>query len=370
MHCFLVTGGAGFIGSHFVQQCLRESSLEIVNLDRFTYAADPRTIDEINAGDVHGNRHHFVHGDISDRGLVAQCLGRHRPDRIIHFAAETHVDRSIDGPSAFVQSNIVGTTTLLETTLQYWKTLDAAAQQNFRWIQISTDEVFGDAWADDPAGQTNTKPEGGTRRFHEGSPYAPSSPYAASKAAADHWVTSHSRTFGLPTTIIHGSNNFGPRQYPEKLIPLMIRRAISEQSLPIYGDGSQQRDWIAVQDFADAIWKICNATDPGPRYCVGTGTVQANRDVVTHLCDLLDEIQPRNGGSYRDQITFVRDRPGHDRRYCVDASRVRDEFSWRPTRTFETQLRETVAWYLSHRDWHAADHGRHDTRIQDTSDAT
>jgi len=331
----LVTGGAGFIGSNFVLDWLAEHDEPIVNLDALTYAGNLRNLDSL-AGDP---RHQFVRGDIGDSRLVAGLLARHPIRAVVHFAAESHVDRSIHGPEAFIQTNIVGTFRLLEATRAHWAALDAGGREAFRFVQVSTDEVYG-SLAPDAAAFTET---------HR---YEPNSPYSASKAAADHLVRSYHHTYGLPVLTTNCSNNYGPFHFPEKLIPLCILNALSGRQLPIYGDGRQVRDWLYVKDHCTAIRRVLAAGRPGETYNIGGWNEQANLDVVRTLCGILDEERPRaDGHSYSEQIEFVKDRPGHDRRYAIDARKLERELGWRPAETFATGIRKTVRWYLDHQAW-------------------
>lgn len=331
----LVTGGAGFIGSNFVLDWLAGGGEPIVNLDKLTYAGNLRNLASLD-GDP---RHIFVRGDIDDQHLVESLLAQHRIRAIVHFAAESHVDRSIHGPADFFDTNIVGTFRLLEAARAHWSTLSAADRDGFRFLHVSTDEVFGTLAADDPP-------------FSETNQYQPNSPYAASKAASDHLVRGHNHTFGLPVLTTNCSNNYGPWQFPEKLIPLVIANALAGKPLPIYGDGRQVRDWLYVGDHCAAIRRVLEAGRIGEVYCIGGSSEKANIDVVTTLCEILDQARPRaDGASYREQITFVKDRPGHDRRYAIDAGKIRTELGWRPAETFVSGLERTVRWYLDHQDW-------------------
>lgn len=331
----LVTGGAGFIGSNFVIDWLAATDEPVVNLDKLTYAGNLRNLDSL-AGDP---RHQFVRGDIADTGLLDGLLATHPIRGIVHFAAESHVDRSIHGPAEFVQTNILGTFRLLESARAHWSALDAGQREDFRFVQVSTDEVYGSLPPEAPA-------------FTERHRYEPSSPYSASKAAADHLVRSYHHTYGLPVLTTNCSNNYGPFHFPEKLIPLCILNALSGRPLPIYGDGRQVRDWLYVKDHCSAIRRVLEAGRPGETYNIGGWNEQANIDVVRMLCGILDEEQPRpDGERYADQIEFVRDRPGHDRRYAIDARKLERELGWRPAETFATGIRKTVRWYLDHQDW-------------------
>jgi dTDP-glucose 4,6-dehydratase len=331
----LVTGGAGFIGANFVLDWLARGDEKVVNLDRLTYAGNLRNLDSL-AGDP---RHHFVHGDIGDSALVARLLAEHRPRAVLNFAAESHVDRSIDGPAAFIQTNVVGTFSLLEAVLAYFLTLEGEARAAFRFLQVSTDEVYG------------SLPEGAPG-FSETHAFAPNSPYSASKAASDHLVRAWHHTYGLPVLTTNCSNNHGPYQFPEKLVPLTIRNALAGAALPVYGDGLQVRDWLYVLDHCSAIRRVLEAGQPGETYNVGGGNEKANIDVVHTLCALLDELRPRaDGRSYAAQVRFVADRPGHDRRYAVDARKIERELGWRARTSFEAGIRTTVAWYLANQAW-------------------
>lgn len=331
----LVTGGAGFIGSNFILNWLARSDEPVINLDALTYAGNPDNLASLRDDP----RYRFVLGDIRDKALVSQLLGHYRPLKIVHFAAESHVDRSIDGPSLFFETNVLGTVNLLSCAQQYVETtLSEKEKGAFRFLHVSTDEVYGSLGADEPA-------------FTEDSPVRPNSPYSASKAASDHAVRSWCQTFGLPVLTTHCSNNYGPFQFPEKLIPLMISRALARQPLPVYGDGLNIRDWLYVDDHCDALRLILDKGTPGETYNVGGNNEQDNLSIVRTLCEILDEWLPHPNGSYAQLITFVKDRPGHDRRYAVDASKIRRELGWRPQKNWETGLRETVRWYLTHPDW-------------------
>ena len=331
----LVTGGAGFIGSNFVLDWLAASDEPVVNLDKLTYAGNLANLASL-AGDP---RHTFVRGDISDRALVERLLAEHGIRAIVHFAAESHVDRSIHGPEDFVATNVVGTFRLLEAARAHWTSLPAADRTAFRFLHVSTDEVYGTLAPDDPP-------------FSETTQYRPNSPYAATKAASDHLARGHHHTFGLPVVTTNCSNNYGPWQFPEKLIPLCIHRAVAGEPLPIYGDGRQVRDWLYVGDHCTAIRRVLEAGRPGEVYNIGGSSELANIDVVTALCRILDEEHPRaDGQPYATQITFVTDRPGHDRRYAIDHAKITAELGWRPSESFETGLRKTVRWYLDHAAW-------------------
>jgi dTDP-glucose 4,6-dehydratase len=330
----LVTGGAGFIGSNFVLDWLAQSNEPVVNLDALTYAGNRENLASL-AGDA---RHTFVHGDITDRALVDRLMAEHRPRAIVHFAAESHVDRSIHGPGAFIQTNIQGTFTLLEAARTHWQALAGEAKAAFRFLHVSTDEVYGSLAPDAPA-------------FTETHPFEPNSPYSASKAASDHLVRAWHHTYGLPVLTTNCSNNYGPYHFPEKLIPLMIVNALAGKPLPVYGDGQQIRDWLYVKDHCAAIRRVLEAGRLGETYNVGGWNEKANIDIVKTVCALLDEMQPSAEGPYARLITYVKDRPGHDRRYAIDARKLERELGWKPAETFETGIRKTVRWYLDHPDW-------------------
>ena len=331
----LVTGGAGFIGSNFVLEWLAHSDETIINLDKLTYAGNLQNLSSLEGDD----RHIFARGDIGDQNLVKDLLEKHQPRAIINFAAESHVDRSILGPDEFVQTNIVGTFRLLETVRSYWGNLTGEAKEDFRFLHVSTDEVYG----------TLTETEPG---FTENHPYQPNSPYSASKAASDHLVRSYFHTYGLPVLTTNCSNNYGPYHFPEKLIPLIIHNALAGKQLPIYGDGQQVRDWLYVTDHCSAIRTVLSKGEPGETYNVGGWNEKPNLEVVQTLCSILDELQPSESGKpYSDQITYVKDRPGHDRRYAIDARKLQRELGWTPGETFETGIRKTVEWYLNNQDW-------------------
>jgi len=335
MQNVLITGGAGFIGSNFVHYLLAaEPDTRIVNLDALTYAGSLK-----NLGDIPENeRHIFVRGDICDGELVEGLLYAHQIDTIVHFAAESHVDRSIVAPERFIQTNIVGTFNLLEQARRFWLGEKASLKESARFHHVSTDEVYGSLGADDPA-------------FSETTPYAPSSPYAASKAASDHLARSYRHTYGLPVTISNCSNNYGPRQFPEKLIPLIILNALAGKPLPVYGDGRQIRDWLFVTDHCEALQKIVRSGRPGETYNIGGGNQPTNLSLVESICDLLDELRPP--GPHRELITFVADRPGHDRRYAMESAKIERELDWKPGHTLARGLRETVEWYLANGEWAA-----------------
>lgn len=331
----LVTGGAGFIGSNFVLTWLQATGSSVVNLDLLTYAGNPTNLDSVSQDP----RYLFVQGDICDPALIASLFETHRPRAVVHFAAESHVDRSIASPEAFIRTNVQGTFALLEQARKYWSALDGGARSAFRFLHVSTDEVYGTLSEDDPA-------------FCETTPYAPNSPYAASKAASDHLVRAYHHTFGLPTLTTNCSNNYGPFQFPEKLIPLMILNALEGKPLPVYGDGQNVRDWLFVEDHCAAIRTVLNRGRVGETYNIGGNSERANLDVVTTICDLVDEMRPDPGAeSRRRLITFVQDRPGHDRRYAIDATKLLRELNWKPAEQFETGLRKTVRWYLDNVAW-------------------
>lgn len=331
----LVTGGAGFIGSNFILALMQSTPASVVNLDILSYAGNPANLASL-CGDA---RYSFMHGDICDKELVALLLEKHRPRAIVHFAAESHVDRSIASPEAFIRTNVQGTFTLLEQAKKYWAGLDDRSRTEFRFLHVSTDEVYGSLGVSDPA-------------FSETTPYAPNSPYAASKASSDHLVRSYYHTFGLPTLTTNCSNNYGPYQFPEKLIPLMILNAVEGKPLPVYGDGKNVRDWLFVEDHCSAIRTVLEHGRVGETYNIGGNNECANIDVVTTICDLVDELRPDAGaGPRRRLITYVEDRPGHDRRYAIDTAKITRELGWRPEEKFESGLRKTVAWYLNHADW-------------------
>ena len=332
----LVTGGAGFIGGNFVLEWLKLPSNEgVINLDKLTYAGNLATLESLK-GDP---RHVFVHGDIGNKELVSKLLKEHQPRAIVNFAAESHVDRSIHGPADFVETNIVGTFNLLECAREYWNSLEGVAKEQFRFHHVSTDEVYGSLSATDPA-------------FTETNPYEPNSPYSASKAASDHLVRAWFHTYGFPVVTTNCSNNYGPYHFPEKLIPLVILNALNGKPLPIYGDGQQVRDWLYVGDHCSAIRAVLEAGKLGETYNIGGWNEKANIEVVNTICHILDELKPRaDGKSYAEQITFVKDRPGHDRRYAIDASKVERELGWRPAETFDTGIRKTVQWYLDNPIW-------------------
>jgi len=330
-----VTGGAGFIGANFVLGWLRDEGADaIVNIDKLTYAGNRKTLASLE-GDA---RHVFSQTDICDRAALDRLFATYRPRAVVHFAAESHVDRSIHGPAEFIETNIVGTFTLLEAARAYWGALGEDARAAFRFLHVSTDEVFGSLGPTDP-------------QFSETTPYAPNSPYSASKAASDHLVRAYHHTYGLPVLTTNCSNNYGPYHFPEKLIPLMIANALAGKSLPVYGDGLNVRDWLYVGDHCAAIREVLARGRLGETYNVGGWNEKTNLDVVHTLCDLLDELQPKAEGSYRSLITYVKDRPGHDRRYAIDARKLERELGWKPAETFESGLRKTVQWYLDNQAW-------------------
>lgn len=331
----LVTGGAGFIGSNFILDWFLQSSESIINLDKLTYAGNLNNLASV-ADDA---RYCFIQGDIGDSELVSTLIKQHRPRAVINLAAESHVDRSILGPEAFIQTNILGTFRLLEVVHAYWKTLDEACKNHFRFLHVSTDEVYGSLYKDEPA-------------FTEVHRYQPSSPYSASKASSDHLVNAYYRTFGLPTLVTNCSNNYGPYQFPEKLIPLMITHALAGKALPVYGDGQQVRDWLYVSDHCCALRRVLEAGEPGATYNIGGWNEKPNIEIVQTICALLEEMIGRSSDfNYFDLITHVKDRPGHDTRYAIDAGKIEREINWRPHETFETGIRKTIQWYLDHQEW-------------------
>ncbi|GLS13860.1 dTDP-glucose 4,6-dehydratase [Hydrogenophaga electricum] len=331
----LVTGAAGFIGANFVLDWLAQSDEPVINLDKLTYAGNLQSLSSLD-GDA---RHVFVHGDIGDRALIDRLLAEHRPRAVVNFAAESHVDRSIHGPEDFIQTNVVGTFHLLESVRAHWGTLEGEAKAAFRFLHVSTDEVYGTLKPTDPP-------------FTENHPYEPNSPYSASKAASDHLVRAYHHTYGLPVLTTNCSNNYGPYHFPEKLIPLMIVNALAGKPLPVYGDGMQVRDWLFVKDHCSAIRRVLEAGTPGETYNVGGWNEKPNIEIVNTVCALLDEMSPRaDGQGYATQITYVKDRPGHDRRYAIDATKIHRELGWKPAETFETGIRKTVRWYLDNQAW-------------------
>jgi dTDP-glucose 4,6-dehydratase len=329
----LVTGGAGFIGSNFVLNSCARQSERVINLDKLTYAGNAANLASLASNP----QHHLVQGCITDGDLIAKLLREEKPRAIVHFAAESHVDRSITGPEAFIQTNVIGTFRLLEAARAYYGELQGAEKSAFRFLHVSTDEVYGSLAPSDPA-------------FHENTQYAPNSPYSASKASSDHLVRAYHHTYGLPVLTTNCSNNYGPYQFPEKLIPLMIVRALAGEPLPVYGDGKQVRDWLYVGDHCSAIARVLEAGKPGEVYNVGGNSEMQNLDVVNTLTSLLDTLRPK-ATPYRDQIKFVTDRPGHDRRYAIDARKIKSELSWEPSETFKTGLEKTVRWYLDNQTW-------------------
>ncbi|QQO62343.1 dTDP-glucose 4,6-dehydratase [Providencia manganoxydans] len=333
----LVTGGAGFIGSAVVRHIINNTNDAIINVDKLTYAGNLESLNSV----CENNRYTFIQADICDAKLITDIFKQHQPDAIMHLAAESHVDRSIDGPSEFIQTNIIGTYTLLEAARQYWNQLPTDKKAAFRFHHISTDEVYGDL-------------ESTTDLFTETTPYAPSSPYSASKASSDHLVRAWQRTYGLPTIVTNCSNNYGPFHYPEKLIPLIILNALEGKALPVYGNGQQIRDWLYVEDHARALYKVVTEGKIGETYNIGGHNEKANIDVVKTICSILEELvpnKPNNIENYSDLITYVTDRPGHDLRYAIDATKIKNELNWVPGETFETGLRKTVEWYLSNSEW-------------------
>lgn len=328
----LVTGGAGFIGSNFVLDWLAQSDEQIINLDKLTYAGNLQNLAPLSQD----SRHIFVKGDIGDTQLVSQLLTQYQPRAILNLAAESHVDRSILGPEDFIQTNILGTFRLLEATHAYWRKLESVAKQSFRFLHVSTDEVYGSLRKNEPA-------------FTEAHRYEPNSPYSASKAASDHLVRAYHHTYGLPILTTNCSNNYGPFQFPEKLIPLMIVNALAGKSLPVYGDGQQVRDWLYVADHCSAIRRVLERGTPGETYNIGGWNEKPNIEIVQTICSLLEESYP--GTNYHNLITYVQDRPGHDRRYAIDATKIECELDWRPVETFATGIRKTIQWYLKNRQW-------------------
>lgn len=335
---YLVTGGAGFIGSAVIRYLIQHTSHHVVNLDKLTYAGNLDSLADV----AQDPRYRFEQVDICDQAELERVFNEHQPDAVMHLAAESHVDRSIDGPAAFIQTNVVGTSTLLEVTRAYWQALETERKAAFRFHHISTDEVYGDL-------------EGPEGLFTEQTPYSPSSPYSASKASSDHLVRAWHRTYGLPVVLTNCSNNYGPYHFPEKLIPLVILNALEGKALPVYGKGEQIRDWLFVEDHARALYTVVSEGDIGETYNIGGHNEKQNIEVVHTICDLLQELVPPNGNSgvthYRDLITFVTDRPGHDLRYAIDASKIELALGWRPKETFESGIRKTVQWYLDNREW-------------------
>ncbi|MFZ3529431.1 dTDP-glucose 4,6-dehydratase [Vibrio harveyi] len=333
----LVTGGAGFIGSAVIRHIIRDTQDTVINLDKLTYAGNLESLAEVSDNE----RYHFEHVDICQRDELDRVFAKHQPDLVMHLAAESHVDRSIDGPAAFIETNVMGTYHLLESARQYWSTLDETRKAAFRFHHISTDEVYGDL-------------EGTDDLFTETTSYAPSSPYSASKASSDHLVRAWQRTYGFPTLVTNCSNNYGPYHFPEKLIPLMILNALDGKPLPVYGDGMQIRDWLFVEDHARALYKVVTEGDIGETYNIGGHNEKANIEVVKTICSLLEEFRPNKPAgveSYESLITYVKDRPGHDVRYAIDATKIARELNWTPEETFESGIRKTVEWYLNNQQW-------------------
>jgi dTDP-glucose 4,6-dehydratase len=330
----LVTGGAGFIGSNFIIDWIERDGKKVINLDALTYAGNLENLSSVNGRPDYT----FVQGSIGDKGLVSSILTKEQPLAVINFAAESHVDRSIDGPADFIETNIVGTFHLLEAVKEYWGNLDSQFASQFRFLHVSTDEVYGSLTTEDPP-------------FSETNRYEPNSPYSASKASSDHLVRAYHHTYGLPVLTTNCSNNYGPYQFPEKLIPLIIHNALAGKDLPIYGDGSNVRDWLYVGDHCSAIRSVLESGRLGEVYNVGGLNEKTNLEVVHTLCDLLDELQPKPNGSYKDQITFVKDRAGHDQRYAIDAQKIEQELGWKPIESFETGMQKTVQWYLDNGEW-------------------
>ena len=347
----LVTGGAGFIGSAVIRHTIQNTTDDVVNLDKLTYAGNLESLAEVSDSE----RYNFEQVDICNRAEIDRVFAQHQPDAIMHLAAESHVDRSIDRPAEFIETNIVGTYTLLEATRHYWQAMGTNRRENFRFHHISTDEVYGDL--PHPADFHPSPPAGEGERgrqelpmFTETTPYAPSSPYSASKASSDHLVRAWQRTYGLPVLVTNCSNNYGSYHFPEKLIPLIILNALEGKSLPVYGKGDQIRDWLYVDDHARALYKVITEGTPGETYNIGGHNEKQNIEVVHTLCDILEELRPQEA-SYRGLITYVKDRPGHDMRYAIDASKIQEELGWAPEETFETGIRKTVQWYLNNLDW-------------------
>jgi len=331
----LVTGGAGFIGANFIIEWLKCHNESVVNLDKLTYAGNLANLTAL----IDDSRHLFIHGDIADRELVSRLLKEYQPRAVLNFAAESHVDRSIYGPEEFIQTNVVGTFRLLASSFDYWSALSHKQKEEFRFLHVSTDEVYGSLSPDAPP-------------FSEETRYAPNSPYSASKASSDHLVRAYYHTYGLPVLTTNCSNNYGPYQFPEKLIPLTIYNALTNKPLPIYGDGKNIRDWLYVLDHCSAVRRVLESGTPGQVYNIGGMNEMNNLEIVNVLCAILDEIRPKTDGvSYKTLISFVTDRPGHDRRYAIDASKIQQELAWQPAETFETGIRKTVSWYLDNQDW-------------------
>jgi len=331
---YFVTGGAGFIGGNFILKQLRKTKNNIINFDKLTYAGDITKFDKLQ----NNVKYRFTKGDICDRETLTKCFSIHKPDAIVHFAAESHVDRSIEGPSAFIQTNIVGTSILLEETTKYYKQLEKNKKKSFRFLHVSTDEVFGEL--------------GNTGKFTEKTPYNPSSPYSASKASSDHLVRAWHKTYGLPVLITNCSNNYGPYQFPEKLIPLMIINAISSKELPLYGKGDNIRDWLYVEDHCDVIYKVLLNGKIGETYNIGGNCEKTNLEVIETICEILDQIKPnKNCKSYKDKIKFVQDRPGHDYRYAMDITKINKDMNWKPKESFMSGIGKTIEWYLNNKEW-------------------
>lgn len=337
----LVTGGAGFIGSAVVRHIILETNDKVINVDKLTYAGNLESLKDV----ANNERYSFEQADICDKKVMSDIFEKYQPDAVMHLAAESHVDRSITGPSAFIETNIVGTYVLLEAARAYWSVMDEEKKSKFRFHHISTDEVYGDLPHPDEHTSSGVLP-----LFTEQTAYAPSSPYSASKASSDHLVRSWLRTYGLPTIVTNCSNNYGPYHFPEKLIPLVILNALEGKELPIYGKGDQIRDWLYVEDHARALYTVITQGKPGETYNIGGHNEKQNIEVVYTICDLLDEIKPK-ANSYREQITFVTDRPGHDRRYAIDAHKIGSDLGWKPQETFETGIRKTIYWYLNNKNW-------------------
>jgi dTDP-glucose 4,6-dehydratase len=334
MQTFLVTGGVGFIGSNFILKAREQKWANIINLDKLTYASNPQNLAKLHSD----SGYNFVCGDITDLSLLQNLFEKHQPDAIINFAAESHVDRSIISPESFIQTNVVGTFHLLEASKNYWIQLSPQKRQEFRFLHISTDEVYGSLEPNAPA-------------FREDTPYNPNSPYAASKASSDHLVRAYQHTYGLPTLTTNCSNNYGPYQFPEKLIPLMIINALNERELPIYGDGKNIRDWLYVEDHCDAIYQVLQKSEVGQTYNIGGNNELANITVVEQICTILDDLVPKSNFHYSSLITYIKDRPGHDRRYAVDCSKIKRDLAWEPQESFTSGLTKTIQWYLSNTTW-------------------
>jgi dTDP-glucose 4,6-dehydratase len=335
MHTYLVTGGAGFIGSNFVLRQVKQNGIRIINLDLLTYAGNVNNLASLRKN----NNHVFVHGDIGERDLVQRLFEQYHPRAVVHFAAESHVDRSINGPADFIQTNVVGTFHLLEETKRYWNALSSQEKETFRFLHVSTDEVYGSLDPDDPP-------------FREDTPYAPNSPYSASKAGSDHLVRAYFRTYGLPTVTTNCSNNYGPMQFPEKLIPLILLNAVEGKNLPIYGDGLNIRDWLYVEDHCEALEMVLKQGSVGETYNIGGHCEKDNLTMVQTICAILDDLRPHSPHNpHASLITFVKDRPGHDRRYAIDSSKINSQLGWYPKESLESGLQKTLEWYLNHPDW-------------------